>query len=294
MNDAHKFGGPWTEQKLKILKGYLEAYRRIFTMNARARYFTTIYVDAFAGTGSRLPSKSDEILVDTVEDRDADAFRRGSARIALELEYPFDQYVFIEKNARHAARLGSLRKGYPRLDAHIHVLEGDANEVLATWCGNLNTRRERAVVFLDPYGMQVEWPTIEAIAETKACDMWLLFPLGMGVNRLLTKNRLPNPAEAERLTKTFGTEAWRGAFYTDNLQDDLFGTASPVVKRTNFDEIASFFLKRLDSVFADVANAYLPLYNSTNVPIYMLCFAAANEKGAKSAIRIATHLLKQA
>jgi three-Cys-motif partner protein len=46
----------------------------------------------------------------------------------------------------------------------------------------------RAVLFLDPYGMQVEWRTIEAIAATKAIDLWLLFPLGIGVNRLLTKS----------------------------------------------------------------------------------------------------------
>ena len=29
--------------------------------------------------------------------------------------------------------------------------------------------------------------TIEAIARTKGIDLWLLFPLGIGVNRLLTK-----------------------------------------------------------------------------------------------------------
>ena len=31
----------------------------------------------------------------------------------------------------------------------------------------------RAVLFLDPYGMQVEWTTIEAIARTGAIDLWL-------------------------------------------------------------------------------------------------------------------------
>lgn len=36
--------------------------------------------------------------------------------------------------------------------------------------------------------MQVEWKTIEAIAKAKAIDMWLLFPLGIGVARLLTNS----------------------------------------------------------------------------------------------------------
>jgi hypothetical protein len=49
----HSFGGPWTERKLKCLRDYLSAYRTIFTGNPKARYFSTWYIDAFAGTGSR-------------------------------------------------------------------------------------------------------------------------------------------------------------------------------------------------------------------------------------------------
>ena len=33
-------------------------------------------------------------------------------------------------------------------------------------------------LFLDPYGMQVEWATIESIAHTQAIDLWLLFSAG--------------------------------------------------------------------------------------------------------------------
>ena len=61
-------------------------------------------------------------------------------------------------------------------------------------------------MFLDPYGMQVKWSTLEAIASTRAIDMWLLFPLGQAVNRLLTRNKIPGGPRAERLTETFGTE----------------------------------------------------------------------------------------
>ena len=49
----HKFGGDWTEIKLGRLQQYLNAYRTIFSANPRAQHFTTWYVDAFAGTGSR-------------------------------------------------------------------------------------------------------------------------------------------------------------------------------------------------------------------------------------------------
>jgi hypothetical protein len=47
----HHFGGDWTEKKLSKLKSYLVPYTQIFNGNEHARYFTTWYVDAFAGTG---------------------------------------------------------------------------------------------------------------------------------------------------------------------------------------------------------------------------------------------------
>ena len=34
--------------------------------------------------------------------------------------------------------------------------------------------------------MQVEWSAVEALAATKAIDLWYLFSLGVGVARLLT------------------------------------------------------------------------------------------------------------
>ena len=32
-------------------------------------------------------------------------------------------------------------------------------------------------MFLDPYGMEVEWKTLQAVAATRAIDVWFLFPL---------------------------------------------------------------------------------------------------------------------
>ena len=42
-----RFGGPWTEQKLGILRAYLDAY----TTALKNQPFTLIYVDGFAGAG---------------------------------------------------------------------------------------------------------------------------------------------------------------------------------------------------------------------------------------------------
>jgi len=52
------------------------------------------------------------------------------------------------------------------------------------------------------------------------------------------------------------------------------------------------FNARLKAVFAAVAPEPKILRNSTNCPLYLLCFAVGNQAGAPIALRIANHLLR--
>lgn len=56
--------------------------------------------------------------------------------------------------------------------------------------------------------------------------------------------------------------------------------------------IGEYFLNRLRTVFAGVAMNPLVLTNSKNCPLYLLCFAAGNPKGAKVAVKIAEDILR--
>lgn len=299
MTVQHQFGGQWTEEKLNRLREYLPAYTKIFKSNERAKFLRTYYVDAFAGTGyrsikdiSRLPRQmllsEDEV---NFEDQDAQAFNDGSARIALEVEPSFDNYIFVEQAPEHVQELEKLRSQFPAKANQITIMQNDANTFLQSWCSQMNWEKNRAIVFLDPYGMSVEWATIEAVAKTKAIDLWLLFPLGQAVNRLLTRNHPPEGAWANKLTRFFGTEDWKTEFYRPRQQTTLFSTEETLQKEANFESIGKFFVKRLESVFAKVSPNPLTLYNSRNVPIYLLCFAASNPKGAPTAVRIANYIL---
>ena len=49
MSETHKFGGNWTDEKLKRVRKYLGAYATI--MNRQK--FRFAYIDAFVGTGYR-------------------------------------------------------------------------------------------------------------------------------------------------------------------------------------------------------------------------------------------------
>jgi len=293
---SQQFGGPWTEEKLGRLRKYLNAYMMIFTRNEQASWYKTIYLDAFAGSGyrssatSRLDKSELDLFSDLVADPDATGLYEGSPRIALGLETPFSKYIFIENNPEHAAMLAQLKEEeFRHLDVVVEAT--DANQYIQQWCRDIDWKRWRSVVFLDPYGMQVEWATIEAIGRTQAIDMWLLFPLGQGVNRLLTRSGPPEDSWARRLTIMLGTEAWRDAFYRESLQKDMFDAQPRMEKDASWDSISEFFIERLSTCFASVAKP-LALRNSKGVPIFLLCFAAGNQKGAKTAVKIANEILK--
>ncbi len=292
----HEFGGDWTAEKLERVRKYLSAYTTIFNSNPRAQKLTWFYVDAFAGTGyrsKRRRPRAQSQLIPELAEPETEAFLKGSARIALEVEPPFKHYLFIEQDLERARELEQIKADFPAKASRIQIEVADANDFLMQWCADTDWRFNRAVVFLDPYGMQVEWPLLEAIAKTQAIDLWILFPLGVAVNRLLTKASPPPDEWAQALTRALGTDSWRSAFYPQQTVMTLFGEQDLHSKQANFDQIGKFFVERLKTVFTAVADNPLPLCNSKNVPLYLLCFAAGNPKGAPTAVKIAQHILSR-
>ncbi|MEQ9078130.1 MAG: three-Cys-motif partner protein TcmP [Sandaracinaceae bacterium] len=286
----HRFGGEWTRQKLDVLEKYLAAYTQVL----KKQPFRTAYIDAFAGTGYRTDAGSEAELAermfpDLAADEPQDLLD-GSARIALRLERAFSKYIFIERSRARCAQLEKLKDEFPERASDIEIVQGDANDEIRTLCAK-DWRRHRAVMFLDPYGMQVEWSTVEAIARTKAVDLWLLFPLGIGINRLLPKSGEIPDHWRHRIDLFLGTDDWYDEFYRVEATPTLFGTDEEQLVKAGMDVIGGYFLDRLASVFADVAEPGV-LRNSTGCPLYLLCFAAANPRGAKPALRIARSLLR--
>jgi three-Cys-motif partner protein len=216
----------------------------------------------------------------------------GSARIALRVKPRFTKYVFIEKDEDRFAELTSLRKEFPELASDIVLVNADANSYLKDLCEGRNWTRNRAVLFLDPFGMQVTWDTMKAIAKTQAIDLWILFPLGVAVNRLLKRDANISAAWQRRLDDFFGTQDWREIFYETKTELSLFGAEAKTEKVADFQSIGQFFVEQLKTIFAGVAENPLALHNSSNVPLYLLCFASGNERGAKTAVKIAKDILR--
>jgi three-Cys-motif partner protein len=293
-SDLQRFGGGWTEKKLAVLSSYLQAY----TTALKKQTFTKLYIDAFAGTGYRelnAGSSDDTRLFEELSEDEPQQFLDGSARIALQTDPAFDEFFFIEANRKRAGELRQLQTEFP--SKKIEVREGDANEQIQNLCASMNWRQCRAVLFLDPFGMQVDWKTMEAIAATKAIDTWILFPLGIGVNRLLTRDYKDiQPKWKDRLDRMFGTIEWKDQFYRkQKTLGDLFSQsqADAELKSAKIQSIGDFYHSRLKMIFSCVAPNPTILRNSTNSPIFQLHFAAGNPRGGQIALRIAGHILDQ-
>ena len=272
-----KFGGAWTQQKLAILRAYLDAYTRAL----KDQPFTLIYVDGFAGAGSYL--ELDYYSEDYLE------FREGSPVIALEIDdKPFDKLIFIDKDAVAAEALLKLKSEHPR--RHIEVHQGDANVKVPEFCRSMGNF-DRAVAFLDPFATQLSWSTVQAIAGTKKIDCWILFPL-MAVSRMMPTDREPDEATANQLDRIFGGRHYWQQSYRDSPQMSLFD-AEPRRERVSVQKIADRYRERLHTIFYRVAPTSRTLTNSNNVPLFELFFAASNATGAPIALQIADHIMKR-
>ena len=173
----HSFGGSWTEDKLERVRQVLEKYMQILRKHPS---LDPIYLDAFAEHGiprttrrGRRGPASNYWRPDAAETR----FLKGSAPIALGIAHPFSRYIFIERNKKRVDELRRLKVTYESLADRIDIVPEDANGFLQRWCGRRIGAPTRAAVFLDPYGMQVEWPTIECLAKTGAVDLWHPVPV---------------------------------------------------------------------------------------------------------------------
>lgn len=158
--------GPWTEIKHEIIREYAEPYSRILSTRDSPKLHH-VYVDAFAGPGRYRSRRTGEEV-------------SGSPQIALEIDPPFREYHFIDLAGEQVERLRRLAEG--RGDVHIH--QGDCNEVLVNevlprirWADF-----RRGLCILDPYGMHLDWSTIQAVADLRTTEIFLNFPI-MDINR---------------------------------------------------------------------------------------------------------------
>lgn len=271
----NQFGGNWTEAKMDIVVSYAKAYLTIMDHQSWAK---TLYFDGFAGSG----------YIETDESED---LKKGTALRILDINKPspFNLYYFVELNEKYKAELDKIiENNY--FGKNAHVVNADCNDKLISMAGFLKVNKNyRALVFIDPYGMSVNWSSIEAL-KGLGVDLWILVPTGIGVSRLLKNDGNISEAWLEKLEKFLGLtkEEIKSNFYKKKEQVTLFGVETIVEKEKNAVEIAgNLYRKRLNQVFKYVSDSFV-MRNSNNSIMYHFMMATNNA----SALAIANDVIK--
>lgn len=269
-----EFGGDWTDQKLSVLRKYLDAY----TTALSRLDFRTVYIDAFAGAGAR-----------EVEDAEGKRFIEGSAAVALNVNTPrFDELVFIEAEREYVDNLRNLVAS-AGAENHARIEHADANTRLPQEVNNLGSG-DRAVVFVDPFGTEAHWSTIASLTTHIGVDAWILFPVSTICRLMPVRQKPTNEKIRATLDSIFGTPAWRDLYD----QPQLFGEAGRLSKSAGVDKIVALYRAQLETEFTTVADRSVSLVNSRNSRLYELLFVMTNQssRAQEAALGIADHIMK--
>ena len=293
------WGGTWTEEKLDAFEKYVKAYLTIMKKYATKNSWSLFYFDAFAGSGSRETiiggvNNCEATLFedDEIEEIAEQASYKGAAERVLGIEvdgFSFDYYYFIDKGEHSLQTLEKkLKSTFPNKVNCMAFKPGDANEKILELVNYAKSHPKcAALVLLDPFGMQLNWETIQALKDIGHIDLWILVPSGVIINRLLTRSgKILCP---ERMEKSFGMpiNEIQNYFYEQVTEQSLFGEITRQQKRDNtINKIAQLYINLLGKEFSYVIKEPLVLKNSTNCPIFHFVFASHNQTGVKIASEI--------
>jgi three-Cys-motif partner protein len=217
---VQQFGGNWTDQKMKIVVEYAKAYLTIMAQQSRIK---TIYFDGFAGSGM-------------ITREDGEYVKKGTALQILDITSPkaFDIYYFVELDDELKSSLEKqIRENYK--DRKAFVIKDDCNNKLKALATYLKENKSyRALAFIDPYGMAVNWSSIEAL-KGLGLDLWILVPTGVGANRLLKVNGDISNSWYKALETFLGLDRMEidRRFYNRTITQTLFGEEKKVSRSTN-------------------------------------------------------------
>ena len=253
--------GTWTLEKLAVLHLYISAFA-----SACRRASGGYYVDGLAGPG----------LARVRGAKQPPEFVWGSPLIALESRPQLQRCVFLEKNRR---AVEALRKRVEPYGRRASVRRGDVNVDLVPLIRRSVPGGAPCFCLLDPEGTELHWRTISEIAalpgRKRKPELLILFPLEMGILRLLTTRAQLEASARSKLNRTFGTQQWESIY---NAR--LGGQLSTPAATDAYLELYKSQVEKLGYAFVDEMRISAPTKpGGSRRALYHLVFATDHRKG---------------
>lgn len=245
--------GDWAEEKYRLVS----TYAGLFASAMKGKWDARVYIDLFAGAGRSRIENTKRILP-------------ASPLLALSISFPFDKYIFCEKeDGNRNALVDRVKRDYSAAD--VSFIE-DANMKVDSVIGLIpkhnNNFRVLSFCFADPYNMKnLKYQTIKALAE-KYIDFLILLPVWMDANRNLKYYIEPANTVIEDFT---GVKNWRADWEKVGASGQEFGAF-----------VADLFGKQMESLnykYSGLSDMILVRSTDKNLPLYYLAFFSRHPRG---------------
>jgi three-Cys-motif partner protein len=266
---AARPSGEWVKEKLYYVRRYIDAFETAMRdKNWRRRNF----IDLFSGPGKCVIRETNEYLL-------------GSPLLALQTKHPFTHYYFVDFDKDN---IDILRKRIGQSEisnGRVQLIIGDANNEVDHIVKEISKCDSEYIegvqsclnlAFLDPEGLELEWRTVEKLAQLRKMDLIIHYS-----QNGLTRN-LDQAYASEKNTEIdafFGDRKWRNVY-----SNALSSRESIGIHRALIDYYKSK-LGALGYVVINESqeNIHEPLIRNKqrNAPLYRLIFASKHPLGNK-------------
>ena len=196
--------GEHAKRKLAFINHYCPV-----AIDATEKKYRRRYIDLFAGPGlNRIRGTNEEV--------DGGALRVLASRGQLHPELSFDEAFLVNlETIDHAALKARVERAIAEgrcmvPPSRIHHERGNANQLLPRLLAQCH-QLDYVLTFADIEApSQLPWSTVEIMTSHghKSVDLYVLFPLEMGLNRLMPYRDMP-PGHQAILNAFFGVEDWK-------------------------------------------------------------------------------------
>lgn len=243
----------WTRRKHNVLRYYAE----MFATGMKDQWDFRVYVDLFAGPGMVQPNGRDHLV-------------RGSPLLALDLPYPFDRYIFAEREPEYIEALKErIDEHHPEAD--VRYVPGDVNtnvgDVLSEMPSYSRKRTVIAFGFVDPFDLAPRFETIRTLGGRRKIDFLHLLALGTDARRNFYATYIQK--NSNKIDAWLGSDDWRDDWREAELSGDR--KVMKFLAEKHAESMQSLgYLKR-------PVTELLPIRTGTNRALYHLALYAANE-----------------
>ena len=250
--------GPWSEAKLNILERYLPA----FTTAVRGKSDGAIYFDLFAGEYNN-------------QRRDQPGTFAGSTRIAFETKPPFTHIAFFELENQASTLRRDISRNIPCENCWWEIFPGDCNDTITNALSKLEEYNwAPTFAFLDPYGLDLSWSTIEQLARWRMnkrtkVELLILFP-EPALPRVIAQAVKNGKSDVKLVDKVYGTKDWFAIY--QGRKEGSFNAKDMRV------ELINLYRWRLQKTLG-YKNTHALEFQDNNKPLYTIIFATDSDVG---------------